>query len=84
MITASSKVAPRSATTVPRLELCTAVSSSLSTKYLLDVISLDNSSVYLYTDPGLIVWQISHQPNWTRQNFSPTKELILIYLLKKP
>ena len=22
--------------------------------------------------PGLIVWQSSHQPNWTRQNFSPT------------
>ena len=34
--------------------------------------------------PGLIVWQSSHQPNWARQNFSPTKKLIPIYLLKKP
>ena len=41
MITASSKVAPRGATTVPRLEFCTAVPSSLSAKYLVDVISLD-------------------------------------------
>ena len=46
------------------------------------------------TVPGLIVWpcvgtaqrtvwQSSHQPNWARQNFSPTKELIPIYLLNK-
>ena len=35
-------------------------------------------------NPGLIVWQSSYQPNWTRQNFSPTKELIPIYLLKEP
>ena len=34
--------------------------------------------------PDLIVWQSSHQSNWTRQNFSPTKELIPIYLLKEP
>ena len=41
MITASSKVFPRCATTIPRLELCAAVSSSLSAKYLVDVLSLD-------------------------------------------
>ena len=55
MITASSKVAPRGATTVPRLELCAAASSSLSAKYLLDVISLDYASVYLYTDSEVVL-----------------------------
>ena len=42
------------------------------------------SDSYLAYNPGLIVWQSSHQPNWVRQNFSPTKELIPIYLLKEP
>ena len=54
------------------------------THAILRTLPLRFCAPFLFTlHPGLIVWQSSHQPNLTRQNFSPTMELIPIDLLKE-
>ena len=63
---ANSKVAPRSATSIPRLELCAAVEAAQSTSYVLNELRLPISSVTLYSDSRIVLGYINN----TERTFS--------------
>ena len=46
----SSRVAPKAATSIPRLELCAALAATQSTQYVLSELDLDISSISYYSD----------------------------------
>ena len=66
LICAGSKVAPKGATTVPRLELCAAVEASLAAKYIMEVLSLSSDQVFLYSDSTVVLGYLSN----THKRFS--------------
>lgn len=66
MVTASSKVAPRGTSTVPRLELCAAVTASLTASSLQDIISVEKHNIFLYTDSEIVLGYLSN----THKRFS--------------
>ena len=60
-VCASSKVAPRAALTIPRLELCAAMDASIAVKQLTTELNIDLQDVYLYTDSKIVMGYITNQ-----------------------
>ena len=62
----SSKVAPRAATSIPRLELCAALEAAISTRELLKELDVIIDSVRLYTDSRVVLGYLNN----TERRFS--------------
>ena len=60
-ITASSRVTPRSATTIPRLEICAAVEASLCAAPLVHELKHNPSNIFLYTDSQIVLGYLKNQ-----------------------
>ena len=58
---AKSKVAPRAATTIPRLELCAAMEAARATSIVKSELSLNISDVTFYTDSRVVLGYISNR-----------------------
>ena len=57
---ARSKVAPRSATSIPRLELCAAVDATKSTQYIRSELDLIVNSIQYYSDSNVVIGYLNN------------------------
>ena len=60
-ITASSKLCPRAATTMPRLELCAAMEAGKAASMLYNNLSTKPDAVYLHTDSMIVIGYLSNK-----------------------
>ena len=60
-VTASSKVAPRSATTIPRLELCAALEASRCASALSSALENKPKKIYMHCDSRIVLGYISNE-----------------------
>ena len=58
---ANSKVSPRAATTIPRLELCAAVEAAQSANYLSSELKADVSSTIFYSDSKIVLGYLNNE-----------------------
>ena len=66
-ILAGSKVAPRAATTIPRLELCAALEASIAVNNVIRELHVSVSKVTCYTDSQIVLGYLkNHQKSFTR------------------
>ena len=81
-VSASSKVSPRAATSIPRLELCAAAEAARLTRHILQEMSQPIDSVTFYTDSYVVLGYLKNQDKrfsryvttrirWTLNSFSP-------------
>ena len=61
LISAASKLCPRAATSMPRLELCAAVMGSLATQVILSELTTKPDAVYLFTDSKIVLGYLTNQ-----------------------
>ena len=60
-VCASSKIAPKSLPTTPRMELCAAVEVSLVAQRVADKLDIDSSNLYLYSDSKIVLGYLTNQ-----------------------
>ena len=58
---ANTKVAPRSADTIPRLELCAALDATQSARFIVSELKLDISKVCYYTDSQIVLGYLTNR-----------------------
>ncbi|XP_043267662.1 uncharacterized protein [Venturia canescens] len=80
LVCAKTKVAPITRLTIPRLELAAAVLLAKLTHHVQNVLGLDDSRVYLWTDSMVtLTWVTSHPSRWkdfVRNRVSLAQELV--------
>ena len=59
-VTANSKVSPKSATSIPRLELCAALEAATATSELIAELEMDLNSVRMYTDSKVVLGYLTN------------------------
>ena len=60
-IFANAKVAPKTAVTIPRLELCAALEAAQSTRFILSELKLNVDRVYYYTDSRIVLGYLTNR-----------------------
>ena len=60
LVTANSKVTPRAANTVPRLELCAALDASIAAKEVARALDIDHDHIFLHTDSTVVLGYIGN------------------------
>ena len=60
LVTASSKVSPRCATSIPRLELCAAVEAACASSRILEDLRVKPNHVSFYTDSNIVLGYLSN------------------------
>ena len=73
---ANSKVSPRMATSIPRLELCAAVEAVLAAKGVTNELSIDSNSVNYYTDSQVLLGYLYNED----KHFTKYVSLSLIHI----
>ena len=66
LVTASSKLTPRQAHTIPRLELCAALDATVAAKDVSSIVGVSNRDVFLYSDSTVVLGYIRN----THRRFS--------------
>ena len=60
-VTAGSKVAPKAATTIPRLELCAAVEASIATHNIMRELNVSIQKVECFTDSKIVLGYLTNR-----------------------
>ena len=76
-VTALSRVTPRSANTIPRLELCAAVEASTCVSNLMRELKHKPSSVFMYTDSQIVLGYLRNQQRCFSKSVERRVEMIL-------
>ena len=79
----SSKVAPRAATTIPRLELCAAVEASQSSRYIRKELGKQVDDIFYYTDSYIVLGYINNTTKCFSKYVTARVQVILKIALPK-
>ena len=66
LVAANSKITPRSANSVPRLELCAALDASIAAKEVATALGIESSRIFMHTDSTVVLGYINN----TEKRFS--------------